>query len=435
VSEPGPSPAADRDSLPLVLAIDGGNSKTDAVLVAADGSVLATARGPGLPGMLRPDETMRALGSVVTGAARRAGLLTGAAPAGPGTVAGEPGAAAGGSSAAAPDATGPRVARHLTACVANADLPEEEERLGALLRSEGWTDTAEVANDSFAVLRAGLPDDRPHWGVAVVCGAGINCVGVAPDGRTVRFLALGPLTGDWGGGDGLGQEVIWWAMRAEDGRGPQTALAAAVAAHYREQSVRDVAVGMHLGKIPEDSLLGLVPVLFAAAAAGDAVATDLVTRQADEITVMAVTAIRRLGLTGYPVPVVLGGGVVTARDPLLTALITERMAAAARHADLRIVDVPPVIGAALLGLDQLGAPVTAHHRLRAAYPHGGATPGPPDGATPGPPDGATPGPPDGATPGPPDGATPGLPDGATPPPTARGHSRPSGRGHSRPAGQ
>ena len=36
--------------LPGILAIDGGNSKTDVALVASDGSLLATARGPGMPG-------------------------------------------------------------------------------------------------------------------------------------------------------------------------------------------------------------------------------------------------------------------------------------------------------------------------------------------------------------------------------------------------
>ena len=87
---------------------------------------------------------------------------------------------------------------------------------------------------------------------------------------------------------------------------------------------------------------------------------------------MALTAIRRLGLGGQPVPVVLGGGVLTARDPLLTEEITRRLADEVPLATPRIVDVPPVAGAALLGLDHLGAPPAAQARLRAAYPDGTA---------------------------------------------------------------
>ena len=40
--------------------------------------------------------------------------------------------------------------------------------------------------------------------MAVTCGAGINCVAVSPSGETARYLAHGALTGDWGGGFGLG---------------------------------------------------------------------------------------------------------------------------------------------------------------------------------------------------------------------------------------
>jgi hypothetical protein len=42
---------------------------------------------------------------------------------------------------------------------------------------------------------------------------------------------------------------------------------------------------------------------------------------------------------------------------------------------MRIADVPPVAGAALLGLDHVAAPASAQERLRAAYP--GLPPRPP----------------------------------------------------------
>jgi N-acetylglucosamine kinase-like BadF-type ATPase len=203
--------------------------------------------------------------------------------------------------------------------------------------------------------------------VAVTCGAGINCQGVAPDGRTSGFLALGGITGDWGGAYGLGRAALWWAMRAEDGRGPQTVLREVVAGHFGRPAVRDVAVGIHLGKINEDDLQGLAPPLLAAAAQGDQVARDLVSRLADEIVTMVSTVLRRLGLAGQVVPVVLGGGVLAARDPQLTGWITERLAAQAPRAEVSVVAVPPIAGAALLGLDRAGANPAAERRLRAAY--------------------------------------------------------------------
>jgi len=82
---------------------------------------------------------------------------------------------------------------------------------------------------------------------------------------------------------------------------------------------------------------------------------------------MALTAMRRLDLLALPTPVVLGGGVLTARDPLLITEITNRITATAPRAAVIIVAVPPVAGAALLGLDHCGAGPEAEQRLRAAY--------------------------------------------------------------------
>jgi N-acetylglucosamine kinase-like BadF-type ATPase len=332
-----------------VLALDGGNSKTDVALVAADGSVLATVRGPGMP-TADLDGSLRVISDLI-------GLIE--------RQAGQPGRPA---------------ARHICACVANADLPEEEEQLARAIRAGGWSETTTVVNDTFAVLRAGLtggsPDassdassDRPGrpWGVAVTCGAGINCVGVAEDGRVTRYLALGSISGDFGGGHSLGRAALWWAIRAEDGRGPETALRAAVPAHFGFPQVADVAVAIHQGKLTEQDTRGLAPVLLAAAADGDRVAQDLVQRQATEICTMALVAMRRLGLTRLRTPVVLGGGLLTARDPLLTAAVVDGIAAEAPRADVIIVDVPPIAGAVLLGLDEIEADPSAEQQLRAAY--------------------------------------------------------------------
>jgi N-acetylglucosamine kinase-like BadF-type ATPase len=329
----------DRREPAAVLAIDGGNSKTDIALVAADGMLRAAGRAPGVRTFPTP-EVLAAIGTVIGAAAQEAGLPPGWP-----------------------------VADCTVACMANADLPEEEERLAAMITAAGWSSTTVVANDTFAVLRAGL--DTPHglpWGVAVTCGAGINCQGVAPDGRTSGFLALGGITGDWGGAYGLGRAALWWAIRAEDGRGPHTALRAVVAGHFGRPTVRDVAVAIHLGKIAEDDLQGLAPLLLATAREGDQVARDLVSRLADEIVTMAGTVIRRLGLAEDAVPVVLGGGVLTARDPQLTGWIAERLTEQVPRAEVSVVAVPPIAGAALLGLDRAGAGPAAERRLRAAYP-------------------------------------------------------------------
>ena len=329
-----------------MLAIDGGNSKTDVALVADDGAVLASARGPGINAhYVGVDQTVLILDAVVKQAAAQ---LDGTQLAGAGAG---------------------FIARHTVACLANADLPEEEAEHAAVVQAQGWSPTATVVNDTFAILRAGS-EPGAHWGVAVVCGAGINCVGVAPDGRVTRYLALGAISGDWGGGYGLGVEVLWHAIRAEDGRGPGTALAGYLTSHFGVDKVEDVTLGIHKGKIGEDDLTGLAPMLLRAADEGDTVALTVVNRLAEEVSVMAVTAMRRLGLETLATPVVLGGSVLTARNPLLMDGITRRLGEAAPAAIMRVIDVAPVAGAALLGLDHVHASPAAQARLRALYQTG-----------------------------------------------------------------
>ncbi|WP_244992614.1 N-acetylglucosamine kinase [Saccharothrix coeruleofusca] len=318
-----------------VLAIDGGNSKTAVALVDTSGRVLADVRGPGAsPQNVGLARGLEVFGELVAEAARRAGLPP-----------------------------GERVAAHTAAYLAGADLPREEEDLRAAIGARGWSATTAVGNDTFALLRAGTPDGV---GVAVVCGAGINCVAVARDGRTHRFPALGRISGDWGGGGHIGGEALWLAVRAEDGRGEPTALLPALRAHFGVGALAEVVERVHLGELEFDPH-PLCPLLFEVAAAGDAVARAVVERLVEEVVLLASVSLRRLALLAEPVTVVLGGGVLTGTGGAVVGAVRRRLAELAPRAEVRVVDVPPVVGAALLGLDALGAAQGAEERLRAAY--------------------------------------------------------------------
>jgi N-acetylglucosamine kinase-like BadF-type ATPase len=315
-----------------VLAIDAGNSKTDVCVVSADGELLGSARGgPFRPHVVGAAAAVASIAPAVAEALSRAGSVS---------------------------------VRHVAACLANADLPVEHEALEGAIAAAGWAPETEVVNDTFALLRAGTDTSR---GVAVVCGAGINCTGVLPDGRTVRFAAVGHISGDWGGGGHLWQEAMWWAARAEDGRGPDTALRTALPRHHGLDSMAALIEAVHLGALSEQQCLELTPLLFEVAEAGDQVAADVVRRQAAEIVALAATSIRRLGVLDEPIDVILGGGVVTAGHSLLMDEITRLLAAAAPLAVLRVVGAPPIVGAALLGLDRIEAVDGAQERLRESF--------------------------------------------------------------------
>jgi N-acetylglucosamine kinase-like BadF-type ATPase len=303
--------------------VDGGNSKTDVLLATRTGAVLAQAQaGPFTPQSSGVATAIDAVAKAV-GEIRTALDLPEDAP----------------------------LARHLSAFVAGADLPQEEEALAEAFAARGWTETVEVGNDSFALLRAGA---SRSWGVAVVCGAGINCVGIGPDGRRARYPALGELTGDWGGGSALGRSTLWAAVRGEDGRGPRTGLSAAVAGHFGTATALDVALGIHLRTIPEERIHELAPLLMRVAAQGDPAAMELVERQAMEIVVWARVALDQLGLLERDAEVVLGGGVLRAAEPVLMDRVHAMAAEQIPAARLIVPAHRPIHGALLLGLDRLG---------------------------------------------------------------------------------
>ncbi|WP_122620083.1 BadF/BadG/BcrA/BcrD ATPase family protein [Streptomyces sp. Tu 4128] len=315
-----------------VLAVDAGNSKTDVAVVTRDGEVLATARGgPFRPPAVGVERAVDTLAEAVARAFAAAGV---------GSV------------------------EHVSACLANADLPVEEEQLAAALHARAWGARVDVRNDTFAILRAGV--DEP-LGVAVVCGAGVNCVGMRPDGRTARFPAIGRLSGDWGGGWGLAEEALWHAARAEDGRGGPTELARTLPAHFGLDSMYALIEALHLRRVEPARRHELTPVLFATAAAGDPLARSVVDRQADEVVAMATVALTRLDLLSEPAPVLLGGSVLAARHPQLDDRIRELLAARAPKAVPTVVTARPVLGAALLGLDRVGAAAGARARVRERF--------------------------------------------------------------------
>jgi N-acetylglucosamine kinase-like BadF-type ATPase len=318
-----------------ILAVDGGNSKTDVALVAGDGRLLAALRGP---------TTSHQQVGLQVGADRLANLVRDAR-----VQAGVP-----------LDGPAARVAIY---ALAGADTPSDDRRLTRALDGRALALETHVLNDAFAPLRAGT--DR-GWGVALICGSGMNAAGIAPDGRRARLAALGAISGDWGGGGDIGLAALGVAVRARDGRGPRTALEAAVPAAFGLSRPIDVTRAIENGTIASSRLRELSPVVFRAAQAGDVAARSILDRLADELVVMAGAIVRRLSLVRRRPDVVLAGGIFVARDEAFERRIREGIGAIAPGASVRRSEALPVLGAALLGLDQLTNSTTAERRAAEA---------------------------------------------------------------------
>jgi N-acetylglucosamine kinase-like BadF-type ATPase len=304
----------------VIVGVDGGNSKTELVAATTEGETLAVVRGPG--------SNSHGIGADGVGAVI-ARLVEEAAIQLP--------------------------ADHGVFYLCGADVPSDIAELEAAVARGGWVRHAVVDNDTFALLRAG---SDALDAIAVICGSGINCVGRAGD-RVVRYPSLGWETGDWGGSEMLGREVLFLAARGEDGRGEATELTGIVRDHFDAGSVEEVGRAVHYRQLRQQRLGELAPLVLAAAGRGDIVARRLVDRLAGEIVLMVTRALCDLDVQAADI--VLGGGMLRSGEgPLYDALVG-RLPQGARPVALRD---PPVVGAALAALDAAGASAAAKVRLR-----------------------------------------------------------------------
>jgi N-acetylglucosamine kinase-like BadF-type ATPase len=312
---------------PVVVAVDGGGSKTDAVALTVDGRVIGRAAGPGTsPHFIGVDAAVARIDELVREVA-----------------------------------TGHPVAQ-ANIYLSGLDLPSEVQIFATAVAKIDWSsDTTIVENDLYALLRSGT---SAADAVAVVCGTGINALGRRADGAVARFAALGTVSGDWGGGTGLGEAAIWHAARDADRRGPTTSLTAAVPGAFGLATVAEVTESIHLGRIVYGDLALLAPLVFEHADRGDLIAGQLVDRQGIEIAIMAISCLDRLDLLHREVPVVLGGGILAKRHERLWAALESELHDRAPKARITHVTASPIVGAAILALESAGASPATVERAR-----------------------------------------------------------------------
>jgi N-acetylglucosamine kinase-like BadF-type ATPase len=325
----------------ILIAIDGGGSKTDGVAIALDGTVLAQVRLSGSsPHFLDVLPAVGVIDDVIHELCVQAGN---------------------------------RPILQTNLYLSSIDFPSEVAEFADAIAGKPWSrgitgNIAVIGNDMLALLRAGT---REPDAVAVVCGTGINCLGVRGDGRQARFAALGTISGDWGGGRFLGEQALWHAARAADGRGEPTLLATMVPDRLGLPDVPSVIEAFHFRRLDEERFADLTALIFDAADQGDAVATAVVERQAEEIVALAAAALTRLDLLDDAVPVVLGGGVLAAGHRLLLDGVERRLAQRAPKATMSLVRSRPVLGAALLTLETVGATAEVLDTVHAALEYRG----------------------------------------------------------------
>lgn len=315
----------------IVVAVDGGQSSTLALVAALNGQILGAGWGGESNHIDEPGGVERlnnALNDSITGALESAGRSAE-------TV-----------RCAVLGMTGVSV---LAGEIAQRLLPSAQ---------------VQVYHDSITAL-AGASIGQP--GVIVIGGTGAVAYGELVDGRSAKSGGWGYIMGDEGSGYDLGIQALRTATQASDGRGPATRLVDAIPQHFGLDDLRALHKAIYSQQITRPQIAELAAVVGRAAQAGDAVAQTLLGTAGVQLAQAALAVIRQLGIAGTAVYTT--GGVFRAGEWVLSPF-RETIHMQSPESVVSPAVFSPIIGALLLALKEAGSPLDANliDHIRASAP-------------------------------------------------------------------
>ncbi len=237
--------------------------------------------------------------------------------------------------------------------IAGYDWPAERAPTIEAIETLGLSAPYSLVNDATIGLLAGA---TRGWGVVVSAGTGTNGRGRDPQGRRGGLTGHGPYFGEFGGGGCIVRKAIQAVAMAWTMRAPATRLTEAFMELTGASSAADLLQGLMLEQYRLWS--AAAPTVFQVAAQGDAVALDIIRWTGRELGSLAIGVINQLDLADTDLEVVLAGSIYDG-SPLVTDVMRETIHAVAPRARLVRLTAPPVVGGALLGMEQAGLDYTA----------------------------------------------------------------------------
>ncbi len=306
----------------LVLAVDGGNSKTIALVARCDGAIVGAARGGStdIYGAGSSEAALTALDGVVYAALQAAGA-------------------------------GIAEIEAAAFSMAGADWPEDIGLLEAAVASRGFGGAIVVVNDALGALRAGSRDGS---GVSVVCGTGGAVGARGLDGRVWHA--------SWWqepqGSRHLADKTAWAVYRAELSIDHATSLTQRLLQIFEQETVEGIlhARTARLGPRP-DRHGQVTRALLQEADRGDRTALRIVCDHGAALGDYAVIGARKVGIEAEPFTLVLAGGVFRHGGRVLANAVIDRVRASCPEVRPVSSRFEPAVGAVLLAFDRLGVSI------------------------------------------------------------------------------
>ena len=309
---------------PHLIGVDGGGSKTLALVATLEGQIIGRAlAGPSNYHAVGLEAATTALESAIRAALEAAGEEHASAPTGA-----------------------------LCLGLAGMGRPEDRATIEAWAVETFPESPVTVVTDAQLVLAAGTPEG---WGIALISGTGSLAYGEDPAGHSARAGGWGTLLGDEGSGYAIGLAALRAVARAADGRGPQTALTSSVLAHWGLSQPQNLVQYVYQRDTGRAEIAALAPLV---EAAGEDACACAITRQAGQELALAIKAVAQqifpreyFGLV-KPIPCALAGSVLV-QGRRVTAALLEAAAEMDLTLDPLTLVAEPALGALKLARDAL----------------------------------------------------------------------------------
>ena len=303
----------------IVIGIDGGGTKTRAMVADEHGGMIGDVVGPG--SAVRPGQADVSAGIIadVVRDALASCEMTHVVP------------------------------RVLCVGVAGVGRDAERQDLWQALMEREVAEEIVIHSD-FSVALDDAFGDGP--GVLLISGTGSVAFGRGPTGLTARCGGWGPVFGDEGGGAWIGRRALSVVSAASDGREPETALTGAILTAAQVNEVSELISWAAQGT--PGTLASLAPVVMSVADAGDLRANAIVSLAVEELSLHIRALARSLFVDERAaVPVALSGGMLR-RGTVLRKRLEHRLRSAVPGAQVSAEEVVPVRGAVRGALRYLG---------------------------------------------------------------------------------
>lgn len=233
--------------------------------------------------------------------------------------------------------------------LAGARRQELRVRMRETLKTLGIGEIFVTSDADIALYGATLGEP----GLIVIAGTGSICCGINGRGRKVCAGGWGPIAGDEGGGAWIARRALRAIAHATDGRGPATALTEIACTYFHVSDPNDLSTAIYSPTITNERLAGFGRDVVQAAKAKDRIAREILAEGGRELGFAAAAVIRNLKLERGDFQVAYVGGVFAAAGELVLASLREEVKKAAPNAYLGQPQFPPAVAAARMAHEHL----------------------------------------------------------------------------------